>query len=460
MQAKFSLPSRADFLYTHPFEIAALSEDARMMPRLATAGCLLALWASAQAAPPDGLPTPGRSMSGLIEDLGDRDFCTRERATQTLRRLGKRSLPSLRAAANHNDFEIRRRANLVRVEVERAEATCATLVTLPPSPLHVNEALDLVAKQTGYRFDVAQGTGEDELFEFDIKETGFWTALDRICTSAGLGLWSIDDGTIRLVKQQSPPDFVARNGAFRVSAEGVQDTRTIRFAADKLPESRSDTLDLTLALHSEPKLAILEAGTPTISEAIDDHRHSLVEPQQSERDQARVRTGPAITRSYRLLSTLRLRRCANSTRIERIRGTIPVKVLQNNVAEAEISDLLHSSGSTVSTCAGQLTFEEMSRASDQHSRAYTLRLSIKRSPASKESRDWYTSFEQRLAVQGARGERWAIQDVEWLHRGPDDAELRLTAESTSSEAPEKLVFTSWASFEYPLEFQFRGVPLP
>src|SRR5262249_42600393 len=120
----------------------------------------------------------------------------------------------------------------------------------------------------------------------------------------------------------------------------------------------------------------------------------------------------------------------------------------------------HASGSTVLTSVGQLTFEEMSRASNQHSRAYTVRVSLKRPAGSRDSRDWCTSVEQRLALQGARGERWSIQDVEWLHQGPDDAELRLTAESTSGEAPKKLLLTSWNSFEYPLKFEFQGVPLP
>jgi hypothetical protein len=420
----------------------------------------MAITAAAQAAPPDALTTSGRSVTSLIEDLGDKEFCVRERAALSLRRLGRRSLPSLRAAANHCDFEVRRRANLVRMQVERAEATAASLVTLPRSPMRISEVFELISKQTGYRFDLAPGTAEDELFEFDINQASFWSALDSICSAAGLGLWSIDDGTIRLVKRPSPPEFVVRSGAFRISAEGVQDTRTIRFAADQRPESRSDTLDLTLALHSEPKLAILELGEPTVLEAIDDHRHSMIATDECGRDQAKVRTGLLKTRSYRLVSMLRLRRCGNSTRIEQIRGTLPVRVLQNDVAEAEIGDLRHANGSSVPTSAGQLTFEEMSRASDQHSRAYTVRLSMRRPTGARNSRDWCTSVEQRLALQGARGERWSILDVDWLHRGPDDAELRLTAESASAEAPEKLLFTSWNSFEYPLEFEFRGVPLP
>jgi hypothetical protein len=419
----------------------------------------MAITVASQAAAPDGLTTTGHPVSSLIEDLGAREFRVREQASQALRRLGRRSLPSLRAAANHCDFEVRRRASLLRMEVERAEATGATLVSLPRSPLPISDAFQLLSKQTGYRFDIPEGTADDELFEFHINQASFWSALDSMCNAAGLGLWSIDDGTIRLVKRQPPPEFVVRNGAFRVSAEGVQDTRTIRFAVNRLSETRSDTVDLTLALHSEPKLAILELGSPTITEAVDDHRHSLIEPKVCGRDQAR-RTGASTTRSYRLLSTLRLRRCANSTRIERIRGTIPVRVLQNDLAEAEISDLQHANGSVLSTSAGQLTFEEMSRASDQHSRAYTVRLSLRRPTGSRDHRDWCTSVEQRLALQGSRGERWSIQDVEWLHRGPDDAEVRLTAESTSSEAPAKLLFTSWNSFEYPVEFEFRGVPLP
>jgi len=420
----------------------------------------MAITVAAQAAPPDALTTTGRSVSNLIEDLGDKEFCVREQASQMLRRLGRRSLPSLRAAANHCDFEVRHRANLVRMEVEKAEATGATLVTLPRSPLRISDAFELLSKQTGYRFDVAKATASDELFEFNINQASFWSSLDSICNAGGFGLWSIEDGTIRLVKRQSPPDFVFRNGAFRVSAEGVQDTRTIRFTADKLPEARSDSLDLTLSLHSEPKLAILELGSPTITEAIDDHRHSMIDPDECGRHEAKVRSGMPTLRYYRLPTLLRLRRRANSTRIERIRGIIPVRVLQNDLAEAEISDLRHASGSTMLTSAGQLTFEEMSRTSDQHSRAYTVRLSLKRPAGSRDSRDWCTSVEQRLALEGARGERWPIQDVEWLHRGQDEAELRLIAESTSDEPPQKLRFTSWNSFEYPLEFEFRGVPLP
>jgi hypothetical protein len=420
----------------------------------------MAVAAAGPAAPPDALTTTGRSVSSLVEDLGAQEFRVREQATQALRRLGRKSLPSLRLASNHCDFEVRRRANLVRMEVERTEATGATLVTLPRSPLRVSDALGLLSKQTGYRVDAAPGTAEDELFEFDINQATLWSALDTVSNAAGLGLWSIDDGTIRLVKRHSSPQFVVRNGAFRLSAEGMQDTRTIRFGADSLPQSRSDALELTLALHSEPKLAILELGSPAISQAIDDHQHSMLESDEPGRDQPKLRSGRPTARSYRLMTTLRLRRHVNSTRIELIRGTVPVTVLQSDLPEAEISDLRHANGSVISTSLGQLTFEEMARASDQHSRTYTLRLSLRRPPGPRDSRDWCTSVEQRLAVQGAHGERWSIQDLEWLHRGRDDAEFRLTAESASSEPPEKLLFTSWNSFEYPLEFEFRGVPLP
>jgi hypothetical protein len=419
----------------------------------------MALTAGAQAAPPDA-PTTGRSMSSLVEDLGDKEFGVRQRATQALRRLGTRSLPALRAAANHCDFEVRHRARLVRMEVERAEATDATPISLPRCPLRISEAVELVSKQTGYRFDIAKAAPEDELFHFDIHQASFWHSLDTICIVGGLGLWSIDDGTIRLVKRQAPTEFVVRKGALRLSVEALQDTRTLRFGGDTLPESRADALDLTLTVHSEPKLAILNLGAPTVLEAIDEHRHSMIDSEECSRHEAKLRNGLLTTRSYRLATLLRLRRCVNSTRIERIRGIIPVTVLQNDVAEAEIDDLQHASGTVISTSAGQLTFEEMSRAPDQHSRAYTLRLSLKRPAGSRAGGDWCTSVEQRLALQGARGERWSIQDLQWLHRGPDDASLRLTADSRSDEAPQKLLFTSWNSFEYPLDFEFRAVPLP
>jgi len=56
---------------------------------------------------------PGR-IAGLIADLGDEEFATREAATAALERLGEAALPALRqAVADSDDLEIRRRAGAI-----------------------------------------------------------------------------------------------------------------------------------------------------------------------------------------------------------------------------------------------------------------------------------------------------------------------------------------------------------
>jgi hypothetical protein len=64
-------------------------------------------------------PAESEEIKRLIDQLGSEQFKEREQATQTLSKLGKSALRSLKEAAKSRDPEVRRRA---RQLVERMEA--------------------------------------------------------------------------------------------------------------------------------------------------------------------------------------------------------------------------------------------------------------------------------------------------------------------------------------------------
>src|SRR5437868_4427120 len=63
------------------------------------------------AAPPAG--PSGTEVGRLIEQLGDDDFDTRERATERLKLAGEPALDALHKALSSDDLEVRRRARTI-----------------------------------------------------------------------------------------------------------------------------------------------------------------------------------------------------------------------------------------------------------------------------------------------------------------------------------------------------------
>jgi hypothetical protein len=142
---------------------------------------------AASAARADG-PAPAR----LVERLASEDFAEREQATAALEALGAEALPALRAARDHPDAEVRRRAAEV---LQRVERRCLTAEMLRPARLRLayrdqplGEVLQDVSRRTGYRAELTDGQADlaARRVTVDTGEADCWEVLDRFFAQAGL----------------------------------------------------------------------------------------------------------------------------------------------------------------------------------------------------------------------------------------------------------------------------------
>jgi len=72
----------------------------------------------------------GPSVEQLIEQMGNKDFQVRDKASKALAALGKEALPELLKGRGNPDPEIRRRLDELIPPLERAVALSPKLVTL------------------------------------------------------------------------------------------------------------------------------------------------------------------------------------------------------------------------------------------------------------------------------------------------------------------------------------------
>jgi hypothetical protein len=277
---------------------------------------LPALLAGAGFATLAGTPAPAAGTPGgseirrLIGQLGSGNFSEREDASAALDAAGEAALPGLRAAAESEDAEVRRRAGelVQRIEqrVETEHLLSPTKVQLSFKETTVREALNELHRQSGYDVVLADPRNKlkDRKVTLDTGETTFWEALDRLCERANLA----EEGPpsagvdvagravapplvpaapapplvvggrvrpvagrpvpvvpqLRLVEAGPPAPATAYAGAVRVRGKRARDAG----------DPGHVTLDLTV--FGEPKLRLLDFFTLRLDQVVDDQGQVLV----------------------------------------------------------------------------------------------------------------------------------------------------------------------------------------
>lgn len=155
---------------------------------------LLVLAVVAVAADPPLRATPlgeAGPAAKWAEQLGDRDYRTREQASKELDALGEAALPALEKVLLAGTPEAVRRATAaigrIQARADNARAIAAKLVDVDLDDKPFGTVLAEMQKQTGYQIRV---NGDQAILgksgKFSAKKEPFWTALDRF--AAGLGL--------------------------------------------------------------------------------------------------------------------------------------------------------------------------------------------------------------------------------------------------------------------------------
>ncbi|HSQ54447.1 MAG TPA: hypothetical protein VLM40_01780, partial [Gemmata sp.] len=230
--------------------------------------------------------TPAKAADGkvaqLIADLGSDDYQVREKAGRELAAIGEQALPAMRTALFATESpEVQRRLSVLVRKMDRDRLVAPKLVTLASKDKNVKDVLDELSKQTGYRIEYNGGPG-DAKQDFNFDKTPFWIAIDKVATAAGCVVYSdYDDETIRIYKQGTMNPYVAYAGPFRFLATNINSNKSVQLSG--LPvnagrASRSEYMNLSFQIQSEPKNPMLGVTQAEVISATDNLGGSLVPP--------------------------------------------------------------------------------------------------------------------------------------------------------------------------------------
>lgn len=412
-------------------------------------------------------PAPARPpVRQLIDQLGDRDYSKRRQAEDGLRAEGARALPALKQALNHPDAEVRRRVRELVPALETQALLAPKRVTLKLTDRPVGEALDEIARQTGYKIEL--GEAPPGTYRFDLKGVPFWEALDRVGRDAGLVLQPPDwGGRLRLSKRPGYTAHVCYDGPIRFTADSIQLYREMEFGlagpAAEAPK-RSEALTLHFTVFSEPNLPILGLGEPRLTAANDTEKRSML-PAAPDAAPRRISRFGNVSRSWCLRTQVQLCRPSGAPAIASVRGTVPLTLLVADKPVVLADKLLSAKGKRAEVGAIRFLFEEVNREPDG---AVRVRLSVtNQAPEAANDWTWMNALSERVEARDERGGACPLGScstvTSGLDGGPSHTRLGLVFRPDPANKvgpPSKLIFHDWTTREHLASFEFKELPLP
>ena len=229
-------------------------------------------------------------ITKLVEQLGNDDFNEREKASAALDALGEPALDALRLAVKSTDEEVRKRAETLVGKIEKRLETAAALkakrVHLVYKDAPVKDALEDFKKQSGYHFTLYDPENKigTRTITLDSGDAPFWQAFDQFCEKAGLKeaeaqvlmppagaalpqpIVSSDHITLIDGKTESRPTDAASAVRIRVLAK-----------TDPSVPASKDEIPFALQLSLEPRFQWGSVEKVTITKAVDDQKHELIQ---------------------------------------------------------------------------------------------------------------------------------------------------------------------------------------
>lgn len=404
----------------------------------------------------------------LIERLADGDFHVRDKAAKAIEALGVEALQALRKARQHPDPEVRRRVEQWLPALERALVLAPKRVTLNLKHRPIREAFDGLAKQTGYKIELAQDAErEKQVYSFQLDQVPFWDAVDKLCDAAGVVLQHAygSDG-MQLHFQDRYVPFVHRQGAFRLVAQGFDYGRSVQFGSlPKTPtlteQPTSEYLRLTFQIDAEPKLPLLGVGDVRLLEASDENGQSLLPPQSGNSEQARVRRAAHWYGGYRshgLSTQVQLGSPVKPAKsVKLLRGTVPVTLLADEKTSLVSKDILKGKGKRATIGATTIDILDVTQTPNKQ---YEIKMSV--SEPKKDGADyyWVNSLYHRLELQDDKGHKYVIYGSSTSLNG-NSAQVSFTyAPRGNAGPPSQLVYHEWVTMQHEIAFTFKDLPLP
>ncbi len=473
------------------------------LPLRLVALTLVVLTTAAFTAAPPPRPLGSAELQQLIEQLGDRDYRTRERAERKLLQEGTMALPLLRKALGHKDPEVRRRALRLVPGLEHAALVAPKRITLIVENQPLDHILGEVAKQTGYQIQYQSSNGamigagaapgvavaravagglakgkavakpagpKEATFSYTFINEPFWEVINRICNDANLYLQQgYGDEIVRLYRGLNPQSYSGRDGAFRYAATNMQLYRNINLNTTNVAASRSETLTLNLNFFAEPRLPFLNmAGEIRIEAAYDSEKNSMIPQNNLNPDQegfpggrfGRVYYGGGYKQMSIQAGLQLVRVSEKASTIKYLRGVAPVTILVEQRPVNISDDILKAKGKKA--LIGDLDFH-IEDVQKQANNQYSIKFNVT-NKGNPNDYTWQNTLYQRLELLDEKGQKFQNWGSNWHGGGNNSVGMTLTYNGNTGgnkpAEPKVFRYQHWVTRQHDIQFELRDVPLP
>jgi hypothetical protein len=439
----------------------------------------IAAGAQEKRAPGQPAPSPAAVEKGdseiakLIDDIGDEDYRTREKAGRLLAGLGEKALPQMRAALRATESpEVQRRLAVLVRKMDTERLVAPKRITIAKKQMTVKAAIDEIARQSGYRIEFSGGSN-DQKYPFEFDGVPFWVAMDRVANAAGFVVYTEDygDHKIRVYNQDSMNPHVAYAGPFRFLATNIHTSDSVQLSG--IPRRggihRYSNMNFNFQIQSEPKNPMLGITQPEIISAVDENGSSMIMP-RNPNDRSSY-YNPGSFRGHNTYGNLNLTRGDKSaTRIKSLKGRIGIVLLAGTSPEIVIAEPLKVKKKTFVGRSIEIDFGAL--VEDKNNKGqYSFELTARKLGDIDPNRpdyNWSNTVWQKIELLDANGNAYRTYGPNNSNNNGNVVTMtipygnrdRRGDTSTKLGPPVKMVINEWLSITHEVTFEFKDVPLP
>jgi hypothetical protein len=438
----------------------------------------------------------GPDPAALVEELGSPRYLRREAAEAALTRLGRGALPSLRAALDARDPEVRIRALAILTRIEGTLLVQPTPVAFDFREVPIVDAIRAINHQAELSLKLQPENdpawAESRLTLHTVEPLPFWKGVDALCEAGGLHYnFGVQQAAGR--REQAfplyhgyvpPPEPVSDSGPFRTHLASVHYQSEIQLSRPRpataprgdrpasldegahVPSVATRQFYLQFQMAAEPRLSITQNGAPKVIEAIDDLGKSLQIPGPSAtilRSSGYFGMNPSSLVRFRVDLVYPE---TSHRRIKRIKGAMPVIVATRKPDPLKVP-LEGATGKSFRSADVDLSIREVRAARDGQPAAIELTLKPLGGSVSQTADEVdpmaarLESPQEQLEVLDAND-----QPIAWFPSSSffNGEETRLTlsllTQGTLPPRPSTIAYHGMSRVATEVPFEFRDVPIP
>ncbi|MCS7015705.1 MAG: hypothetical protein NZM42_06225 [Gemmatales bacterium] len=444
----------------------------------------------AESAKPGSKPAVSAAeLEAWIERLAHSDFHVRQEAIHKLRNAGVDAIPILeQALTKHQDVNIQRHLKEILASYQTVPQLLPTRVQLKLDKVTVQEAVQALAKATGYRFEfvpVGDPADGQVVYDWNWQNVTFWEALQDLCDRAGIsyveGWYSHDGKTVRLESGEAHPSYTSLSGPFRVTVVGFSYNRNVSFLTGPKRWNagstiqRHESLQLNLRVAIEPRYAFVAVHRVNVEEAEDENGVSRAPPRQNDNEPfASFYYGGG--RMYQQQVALALLPGNLGGKLKKLRGTVSALVIANERPWITVENAYAARGKRLDK--GEISFQVDDIKDD--GQMVQVKVQIwRRGGGQRHDGAYIHTAHQRIKAYDAQGrELRPAGAMSWsndqdsahgtlgFHReqavaaGPAVGIGRILGGKPKPEETIRVVYHEWDIVPVQVPFDFRDVPLP